>query len=207
MYFSKRSDKSLVAAILQGGGESDKAQAYLYDELKLEKLGRAKARHLKVPQHEVLDFVHGAFILLLQKIKEGSFQTERGSIKAYFLAVLERQIKNSRGKELHRQSLLQEKQSIVGTPDFMASSAMEKEDFEKRALEIFGQLGELCRKILLYSYHEYKPRQIAGLLGWGNDEGQRVSQKKRTCRENLRRGFPVFFEELVQLRKNASHEN
>ena len=207
MYGLKPSDKSLASDIQKGGAIGDKAQADLYKGLKLEKYGRIKARQLFVPKHEVLDFVHGAFIVLIKKIKAGDFQASKGSIKSYYLAILDRMIKNENSKHHHRQSLLQVKPQAIEAADFSATIALEKEDFEKRAMDIFSQLGEVCQKIYLYSYRGYKPRQIAGILGWGKTEGQRVSQKKRSCREALRKKFPAYFNELVQLRKEISHGN
>jgi RNA polymerase sigma factor (sigma-70 family) len=181
MDIGRQFSDSEVIESMRAGNNSDAAIRYLY---------RANYRKVEVyvnqnsgTEEDAQDIFQEVVVTFVELVQQGKFRGE-SSISTFLLA-LTRNIWLNELKKRGRSSLRDEKFEkgrIIVEDD--VSNYMVNREMRNQVMELFGKLGDTCKKILLaYYYESLTMKEILQQLDYENE--QVVRNKKYKCLKQL----------------------
>ncbi len=173
-------DQELIERIKSGGNTCEEAMAYIYRQYVDEIIVYLTRRNFH--REEARDVVQDAVINLLFGVQQGKFLGQ-SSLKTYLYAI-------SKNLWLRRLRRLGTEESYIQTQDgdevdgASPEILVMEEDQRQGIRDILGQLKDKCREVLLMWSQKYAMKEIAVVLGYGNE--QVVRNKKNHCMKELK---------------------
>ena len=197
----RKSDEAIIASIQQGGPARIAALKYLYMRSGIREKGLVIARRQprRKEIYEAEDFIHEAFILLENHIRQGIFRRD-SSIEHYFLGIIRQwswtALRSENNRLARGLSYLEINQETVEklTPEVL----LEREDAKHIILDLLKKLGVFCERAILLKAELFTDREIAKVLGL---KEQNTKNKLVKCRKDFTAKFGDHLAKILDLKK------
>ncbi|MEM7101629.1 MAG: sigma-70 family RNA polymerase sigma factor [Bacteroidota bacterium] len=175
------SDEEIISAIQAGGFIEDRYVKYLYFRFQPKVLSFVQSN--SGSEEEARDIYQDGVVSLYENIKTGKYRGE-GSLAAYLFSICRFMWLN----KLKRKGIEKRVGEEIRPDDFVESAlpSMLEQEKEEQILELFGELGEHCREVLIYSiFYGYSMEEIYKKMGYEN--AQIARNKKYKCIKRLKK--------------------
>lgn len=164
--------------MIQNGNE-DTAIKYLYQKIWPTVLSWIKKNNGN--KEEAQDIFQDAIVVLYKQIKMHKYD-QKYEIQAYMFSICKNLWINFIKRKNKSEEISENQHSIQD--NFNALSNLINAERENYILQVFAQLGERCKELLILSfYNNYSTKEIAEKMGFGTEEVAKT--KKYKCKQRL----------------------
>ncbi len=165
--------------------ELDKVFSYLYRQVYDQVFHFI--RKYKGIEADAEDIFHDGLIALLKLARRGQLAADKTNVEAYLFSIC----RNLWFKKLQKKKITisPDDLQMAGPVEEVPLYGLLKKEQQEQVLQLLGQLGEDCRKVLTYFYYDrLRMKKIAELMGYSSD--QVAKNRKSDCMKKLK---AIFF--------------
>lgn len=160
-------------------GKEDPAIRYLYQKVFPPVLHWIRKNSGE--KEEAQDIFQEAILIVYKQIKMGTYDPKY-AIQAYMFSICKNLWVNYIKRKNKQKELPEEVNQIQDDQNVLANIISKER--EKYVMDLFAQLGERCKELLILSfYHKYSSQEIALKMGFGSED--MVKTKKYKCKQRL----------------------
>ena len=174
-------DSEIIHDILNGGKSRLNALSLLYNSDSFKKRIESLVYYFGGSREEVEEILTETIIIFDRNVRNGLFK-ENSSIQTYIFSIARHYYYVKRRKRsIHPIQIdeLEEEPIAISNPELICID----QEAEQLLLQILGQLGEKCKKILRYWSSSYSYKEIASIMQLHNAGNAR--KRKHDCLKKL----------------------